>query len=55
MIIYFIEYKDSVKFFNSRNEFKLEVYSETIMNKFIDACKRRKCKLVNLLTGEVLK
>lgn len=55
MIIYFIEYRNSVKFFNINNDYTIEIRNKNILNKFIEACKRRQCKLVNMLNGDVLK
>ena len=55
MFIYYLEFRNSVKFFNRSNDFTIEITNETILYKFLRKCKERKCKLVNMITGEVLK
>ena len=55
MIIYYLELRNCVKFFNRGNDYTIEITNETILEKFLRQCKKRKCKLVNLVTGEVLK
>lgn len=49
MIIYYLEFEDCFKFFNNNNDFSIEIYNEVMLQKFLKACKKRKCKLVNLL------
>ena len=54
MEIFFIEYERTVKFFNKVNNFKMELEKTEILKKFIIECKKRNCKMINLLSGEVL-
>lgn len=54
MKIFFIEYERTVKFFNEINNFKMELEKSEILRKFIKECKKRNCKLINLIDGEIL-
>ena len=49
MIIYYLEFSDSYKFFNNNNDFTIEIFNEKVLEKFLNACKKRKCKLINLM------
>ena len=51
MKIYYLEFEDSFKFFNNNNDFTIEIFNEEVLEKFLKACKRRNCTLINLMKG----
>ena len=52
MILYYLEFKDSVKFFNYGNDFVIEIFNEKMLEKFLTKCEKHNCLLINLLTGD---
>ena len=54
-MIFYIEEGSGVKFLNSKGTIGIILSDLNLINRFLDKLKERKCILVNMKTGEVLR